>query len=63
MLRELGVEEHFFDLGGHSLLITQILSRVEETFGVKLPMKTLFDAPTVRQLSMKIQQSLKVPAA
>jgi acyl carrier protein len=63
MLRELGVEEHFFDLGGHSLLITQILSRVEETFGVKLPMKTLFDAPTVRQLSMKIQESLKVPAA
>lgn len=42
-----GIDDNFFDLGGHSLTAIRILGRVSKSFGVRLPLKALFDAPTI----------------
>jgi len=55
-LEEVGVDENFFMLGGHSLLGTQVILQITEAFGVDIPLRKLFEAPTVRQLSIEIEQ-------
>jgi amino acid adenylation domain-containing protein len=54
-LERVGVNDNFFLLGGHSLLGTQLIARISETFGVDLTLLKLFDHPTVAEMSVEIE--------
>jgi acyl carrier protein len=45
-----GVHDNFFELGGHSLIATRLISRLREIFRIDIPLPTLFDRPTVREV-------------
>jgi amino acid adenylation domain-containing protein len=57
-VERVGVTASFFALGGHSLLATQVVSRLAETFGVEVPLRTLFETPTVEALSRIVEDRL-----
>ncbi len=57
-LRRIGIYDNFFDLGGHSLLATQVISRVREAFQMDMPLHTIFEKPTVEELTMVIMEKL-----
>ena len=54
-METVSVDANFFALGGHSLLATQVLSRVEQAFGAKLPVRALFEHPTVATLAATLE--------
>ncbi|MGL5076799.1 MAG: thioester reductase domain-containing protein, partial [Waterburya sp.] len=53
-LESIGIHDNFFELGGHSLLITQLLAKVRNVFNVELPLKDLFNNPTIADLAERL---------
>lgn len=51
-VQPIGVADNFFDLGGHSLLAVRVFSQIEKLFNKKLPLATLFRAPTIEEIAM-----------
>jgi len=52
---EIGANDNFFQLGGHSLLGTQVLARLQQHFGVNLPLRTIFESTTPALLAQSVR--------
>jgi thioesterase domain-containing protein len=63
LLDQVGLDDDFFEAGGHSLLGVQLFAKVKETYGVDLALSTLFDARTIRLLAEVIRQDRKPSVA
>jgi acyl transferase domain-containing protein/SAM-dependent methyltransferase/acyl carrier protein len=58
----IGVHDRFFDLGGHSLLAVQVASEIRDRFQIEMPVLKLFQAPTVGELAVLVDQAQKTAA-
>jgi len=56
-LERVGIDDNFFELGGHSLLTTRIISHVREAFRVEIPIRLVFETPTVAKLAAEIERA------
>ncbi|HEX5127572.1 MAG TPA: amino acid adenylation domain-containing protein, partial [Rhodocyclaceae bacterium] len=55
-LDRLGIHDNFFEVGGHSLFATQVISRVRQIFAIELPLRVLFEEPTIAGLASCVEQ-------
>ncbi len=56
-IEKVGVFDNFFELGGHSLLATQFISHVREALQVEIPLRAIFEGPTVAELALEVERA------
>jgi amino acid adenylation domain-containing protein len=56
-VERVGIEQDFFELGGHSLLVLQVTARIRRMFEVELPVRSVFEAPTIAGLAMEVEKA------
>lgn len=59
--RRIGIDDHFFDVGGHSLQATRVISRLSQYFRIEFSVRQLFSAPTIRQLAKTLRKAEPKP--
>ena len=57
-VQSVGIKDNFFELGGHSLLATRVISRIRDEFGAELPVRLMFDNPTIEALALATVESM-----
>ncbi|UOB81927.1 amino acid adenylation domain-containing protein (plasmid) [Bacillus sp. ZJS3] len=56
-IANIGVDENFFEIGGHSLLLTKIMGAIQETFRVEIPLHFLFEMPTISGMAKQVEDA------
>ncbi|MFZ6030185.1 MAG: non-ribosomal peptide synthetase [Chloroflexota bacterium] len=62
-VEKVGIHDNFFELGGHSLLATQVLTRIRTSFQTEIPLRALFEAPTISALAGQLQSAGQAPSS
>lgn len=57
-IKPIGVQDNFFDLGGHSLLATLFLSKIQDTFHIRLELGSIFESPTIETIARLVKEKL-----